>query len=455
MTTQSLTNSNNMNVNEEYLLSLRAVRERCFKVQEAAVRNKLQHFDIDTSKLQDIVQFVISIIKRDFDDPSKIPTHGRWRHFDADGYPRVQTLINSWASLGIDKTEQTRRVLDLMVVAVILDLNPSHNYSYQEASSGRLYKKKEGIAIAILEMYMKGLFSANPDQPHRVDSNAIMALQITDLLAGFKGTSETLNDLEERFKLLKHLGHKLQHCSDYFRNNEDQAFRPGNMLDYILNHPTTITTKKGPLILLETIWPIILEIGELWSVPQTDPESNSDGATLTLGDVWSCPIISCADQMVPFHKFSQWMLYSLIEPMEKMLGAMIEGTEQLTPLPDYANGGLLIDTGFITLKASDFDRGIKNHKENSLLQGQPKMEITPMFDISDPVITEWRALTIAYLDLVAERVRSVMNLNRRSLTLSQLMEGGTTSAGKELAEISRPNTQEPPIIIKCDGVLIQ
>jgi hypothetical protein len=32
------------------------------------------------------------------------------------------------------------------------------------------------------------------------------------------------------------------------------------------------------------------------------------------------------------------MVYSLIEPMEKLLGAVIEGTEQLTPLPDYSNG---------------------------------------------------------------------------------------------------------------------
>ena len=169
MVPASTNNNNNNNTKNEYLLSLHAVRESCFKVQEAAVKNKLQHFDIDTSKLQDMVQFVVSLIKRDYDDPSQIPSHGRWRHFDAGGRPRIQTLINSWASLGIDATEQTRRVLDLFVVAVLLDIDPNQCYSFRETSTNRLYKKREGIAIAVLEMFMAGTFSINPNQPHRVD----------------------------------------------------------------------------------------------------------------------------------------------------------------------------------------------------------------------------------------------------------------------------------------------
>lgn len=103
-------------------------------------------------------------------------------------------------------------------------------------------------------------------------------------------------------------------------------------IDYLLSHKTTIQTKKGPLIHLETLWPIILEIGELWTV---EDKHSCYGGSYGLGDVWLCTTIN---QMVPFHKFSQWMLYSLIEPMEKLLGAVIEGTEQLTPLPDYFNG---------------------------------------------------------------------------------------------------------------------
>lgn len=113
-----------------------------------------------------------------------------------------------------------------------------------------------------------------------------------------------------------------------------------------------------------------------------------------------------------------------------------------------------MDTGFITLKKADLDRGLENYRQNSLIPGQPKVEIAPMFEMSDPVVVEWRALTTAYIDLVAERVRDSLKLSRKDLTLSQLVEGGTWNAGRELAEISRPNTQEPSIVIKIGDRVI-
>lgn len=86
-----------------------------------------------------------------------------------------------------------------------------------------------------------------------------------------------------------------------------------------------------------------------------------------------------------------------------------------------------MDTGFITLKKQDYERGIENFRENSLLPGQPKVEVTPMFEMSDPVVVEWRALTTAYLDLVADRVRATLRMSKKTLSLTQLIEGGTTS----------------------------
>ncbi|KAG1069769.1 hypothetical protein G6F42_026216 [Rhizopus arrhizus] len=238
----------------------------------------------------------------------------------------------------------------------------------------------------------------------------------------------------------------LQNRKDYFGSGLQ---RPGNLMDYLLDHPTTIKTKKGPLISIETLWPVALEMGEIWA------SEDSIGGTPGLGDVWPCSAISNDDNnLVSFHKLSQWLVYSMIEPMEKLLGATIEGTDLLTPLPDYCNGGFLIDFGFLTLKPADYERGIKNYHANSLLPYQPKVEVAPMFDMSDPVVTEWRALTVAYLDLIAERVRQSFRLSKKLLSLSQLIQGGTWSAGRELAEISRPNTHEPPIVIKIDKRVI-
>lgn len=72
-------------------------------------------------------------------------------------------------------------------------------------------------------------------------------------------------------------------------------------------------------------------------------ESLGKGGTQDLGDVFACDAIQAAnpnEQMVPFHRLSQWLVYSLIEPMERLLGATIEGTELLTPLADLRNGKL-------------------------------------------------------------------------------------------------------------------
>lgn len=90
-------------------------------------------------------------------------------------------------------------------------------------------------------------------------------------------------------------------------------------------------------------------------------------------------------------------------------------------------GGLLIDTGFLALKKHEYERGIENYHRNSLLPGQPKVEVAPMFEMDDPVMVEWRALTTAYLDIVAERVRDALKLNKNKIALTRLMNGATWS----------------------------
>lgn len=432
----------------DFLLSLNSVRERCYKVQEAANRNRLVHFDVDQSKLEEMIQFVILIIKRDYDTPSEIPVYGRWRHFNIGGRQRLHNLMQSWTSLGQSPLEQTRKLIDILVVACLMDMKPCQTYCYAELSTGRVFKRKDGIAVSMLDMFLAGAFSSDPSNPHRVDSDGLINLSLDKLKGGLQfNENNSFVGIDERLEILNHLGHVLKNRTDYFGK---EAQRPGNMMDYLLSHPTTIKTKKGPLISIETIWPVVLEMGELWSAEE------GIGGNPGLGDVWSCKAISNNDDenLVSFHKLSQWLIYSIIEPMEKLLGATIEGTDLLTPLPDYCNGGFLIDTGFLTLKPVDYERGIKNYHANSLLPYQPKVEVAPMFDMSDPVVIEWRALTVAYLDLVCERVRQSFGLSKKLLSLSQLIQGGTWSAGRELAEISRPNTHEPPIVIKIDKRVI-
>ena len=47
------------------------------------------------------------------------------------------------------------------------------------------------------------------------------------------------------------------------------------------------------------------------------------------------------DELVPFHKLTGWTTYSLIEPIEKILGWRFDGLEDMTGLPEYRNGACM------------------------------------------------------------------------------------------------------------------
>lgn len=64
---------------------------------------------------------------------------------------------------------------------------------------------------------------------------------------------------------------------------------------------------------------------------------------VALGDVWPCATLTKAgqaegDDLVPFHKLTGWLTYSLMEPMERILKWKFDGVEHLTGLPEYRNG---------------------------------------------------------------------------------------------------------------------
>ena len=112
--------------------------------------------------------------------------------------------------------------------------------------------------------------------------------------------------------------------------------------------------------------------------------------------------------------------------MSKLLHIQFAGSELLTGLPEYRNGGLLIDTGLLTLKDADMQRGLKAYKENATLKGQPSMEVVPLFTADDDVIVEWRAVTVGFLDELLGDVNRLLGLDKRDgLTLAQMLEAGT------------------------------
>ena len=148
---------------------------------------------------------------------------------------------------------------------------------------------------------------------------------------------------------------------------------------------------------------------------------------LPAGDVWNHPAVG----MVPFHKLSQWLSYSLVEPLQDA-GAKVVALDQLTGLPEYRNGGLLVDSG--ALRA----------KQQVLLQ--------QTFAPGDEPIVEWRALTVALLDRIAAHLRAHLGLDAERLPLAKVLEGGTWFAGRAIAAEHRPGGP-PPIAVASDGTV--
>lgn len=102
------------------------------------------------------------------------------------------------------------------------------------------------------------------------------------------------------------------------------------------------------------------------------------------------------------------------------------GSDLLTGLPEYRNGGLLVDTGLLTLKERDAKRGIAAYKDNATVKGQPNMEVVPLFSTDDDVVVEWRAVTVGFLDDLLIEVNGVLGLSGAGkLSLAQMLEAGS------------------------------
>lgn len=434
-----------------YLRSIHAIRERCRLVFQRAKRNQLNHFDVDMSKFMATASYIVSIIKRDYaPDYHLIPPHGRWQHFEVGGRPRITQLLQSWPST-VDASERTRRLIDLFVVSVLLDAGAGNRWSYKSKESGKIYSRSEGLAVASLEMFKSGLFSSNPAEPCQVDAVGLRRITVEMLAKGMQHSdTNPLAGLEGRAGLMARLSDALIYNREFFGRDA----RPGNMLDYLLSHPTTLASSV-PIVAVTTLWSVLMDgFSSIW------PPSRTQIGGVPLGDAWvcsdlpKCPPAQPWESVVPFHKLTQWLCYSLMIPMSRLMSIHFAGSDLLTGLPEYRNGGLLIDLGLITLKEADMRRGVQAYHENAQIKGQPNVEVVPLFSTDDDVIIEWRALTVGFLDELLGEVNGQLGLRgSEQLTLAQMLEAGTWKGGREMAEVSRPNTKEPPIMIRSDGTV--
>ncbi|CAO3655182.1 unnamed protein product [Mucor fragilis] len=414
---------------QDYLRTLKSIRERCQQVYEKGQRGELSCFELHEDALPAIVNHVAETTQRRYPDFDKMPPHSRLRHFDAEQF---QALRDRWQEQDVDPVEQARRLIDLVIVSVLVDAGAGQAWKYK-ATNGELAGRSEGLALASFDMFLEGYFSSSKQVPDRVDVEGLDAITLQRMTDGFQVTDENpMVGLEGRSNLLKRLAKAVKDQPTYFPSINDEPQRPGNLIDFVLSSVENDSQTKN--VRIEKLWEAVMSLGEMWPA-----RVQING--IQLGDVWPCASLTDLgnhENLVPFHKLSQWLTYSLIEAMQLSLGIVIEGMEQMTGLPEYRNGGLLVDYGLLKLKPAEVERG-------TVTPGS-----LPTFEGSDPVIVEWRALTVVYLDKIKQGVEDKLGCK---LQLAQVLEGGTWTAGREIAAKLRPKDGGPPIVIKSDGTI--
>ncbi len=400
------------------LLSAEAVRTRAQHMLTLGLDGKLPNVRVDLSQLDAAAERVIAVTRQNY--PSlDIPFHSRWRHFIVGGVDRFERIAR--AAGFKDAAARARAEFDLAIISVFLDAGAGPQWRYTDQESGQRIGRSEGLALASLDMFMRGAFSADAAQPLRVDASVLAHLSADQLAQGFRVNADNpLVGLEGRAALLRRLGALIAESPGVFAQND--SARPGGLFDHLAASDDGKSI-AAPEILSE----LLHELGPIW------PSRITLGG-IPLGDCWRHPAMKTSDAtngLVPLHKLSQWLAYSLIEPLQRG-GLKVTDIDGLTGLAEYRNGGLFVDSGVLVLR-------------------DPSQAARAQ-DAGSELVVEWRTLTVALLDRLAATVRERLKMDSHTLPLAKILEGGTWAAGRAIA-LEKRRDGTPPITVTSDGTV--
>lgn len=400
--------------------TVEAVRERANELLDLGERDALEHFAIDGSRLDPAARLVAETTRERYPD-LRIPLHSRWRHFEgADGGSRWTAVAGE---AGLAGAERARSAVELAVVSVLLDAGAGTGWRYRDELTGREIGRSEGLAVATFDLYRRGALSSDPARPFRADANALGRANRATFARAFQlGEHNQLPGVAGRVRCLHALGRAVAARPEFEWRTSLPAGPPGGaarrlgcLFDHIRTHAPEGRIPASDLFRI-VLMALRGVIGR------------------ALGDVWFHAGIRRpgrpTDRLLALHKLFQWLTWSLIEPLAEG-GVAVTRTHALTGLAEYRNGGLLLDTGVIAPR-----------------QPLPERALSP----GDPIVVEWRGLTVALLDRLRPRVARKLGLADPDFSLGQLLEGGTWWAGRRVAESLREGGA-PPIRTLSDGTL--
>lgn len=392
------------------LLNAKAVRRQCAQIMAKAEQGAAAHFTWHPERLMQVAGYVADTIQLRYPDLA-VPYHSRWRHFETGGVDRWRQLA---IHAGLSGSERARTRIDLVIPSVLLDAGAGPDWWYLDHANNMRLARSEGLGVASLALFASGALSADRTQPLRTDASALAALTEDTVAAAFQvDDANPLVGVTGRVQMLRRLGEVVEATPAVFGT----ARRLGNLFDYLADHAHGRTINAA--FILDTL---LVALGPVWP-----GRIVLDG--ISLGDCWRHPDVDGG--LLPFHKLTQWLTYSMLEPLEEA-GYEVIGLDALTGLPEYRNGGLLLDLGLVQPRDPSF--------------------FNERLTVDRPEVVEWRALTVIGLDRVADAVRERLGVSAEAFPLARVLEGGTWAAGRRIAAERRPGGA-PPVNILSDGTV--
>ena len=319
------------------LLSARAVRERAHRMLAIGLDEGLPNFRIDLDRMDDAIDLVLKTTRKAY--PSlDIPFHSRWRHFVMNG-------DNRWADIAgrtkwPDRAARARAEFDLAIVSVLLDAGagpivalPRSPNRIGDRPFGRI---GAGEPCDVRRRRILGRSASSPcgSTPACL---RILALPTSNAACRSRTAIRWSGSTVARICCAASAGWWLRN-----RKYSAASTRRGPAACSIdLQCRPTADGLPAPTILSE----LLQQLGPVW------PSRLTLGG-IALGDCWKHPALTSADAtngLVPLHKLSQWLAYSLIEPLQTA-GIEVTDIDGLTGLAEYRNGGLFVDTGVLAFR---------------------------------------------------------------------------------------------------------